>query len=579
MSQNSCTKWSCSSILRRMKPKLFSPEHASAAPLQNNLAAGEPRPAQLTAVETQKLLCDKYFSIFNKEAPAFLQRSLFVIFHDLLDQATVFDLESYENDFEMTSRYYGLDWKDVCDYLGLDSDKGDEQFSRRSIVCINLPESVQDEMHDMIRLSVQTSVRRRLHHHVMPVVTKSLEFFGWLLQTWISDKLCLDGTTSGGFTEIAITYQHKAILIFIILKQKFFSGHPSSELLAQVLAEMRTIFALNNKLSGVRFPVYAIICDLSQFFYYCYTGDEYISLGNFDLTAKVGFDIETANSLTTTFMLLSFAPDFFSLLLEAFSSYLEATAEHLRPSGGPALVRYKAATRVTSSYQNEIIKSFRKAVPGSKKKSVTESQKNGRANRSGKLDLASIKGLMPAITMRYKVDDSNATVHLYAFETDADTGRSVFLMTWAEADACHSFNLDSLTSCFDVGAKVLISGIHEMVQKCLLVSDSSTTSRQRDECVGARNAVQEVHDILATTMEDADRWNALNLLREKLSALNLESVDLDVYRHMREDQIRKNEDPEHRQYRDREAELAQAAESSPDQAPILASDVLKHHAI
>ncbi|PBK73937.1 hypothetical protein ARMSODRAFT_565330 [Armillaria solidipes] len=245
---------------------------ASAAPLQNNLAANEPRPTQPTAVETQKILCDKYLSIFNKEAPAFLQRSLFVVFHDLLDQSTVFDLDSYEEDFEMTSRYYGLDWKDVCDYLGLDSDKGDEQFSQRTIICINLPESVQQEMDDMIRLSVQTSVRRRLHHHVMPVVTKSLEFFGGLLQTWISDKLCLDGTTSRGFTEIAITYQHKAILIFIILKQKFFSGHPSSELLAQVLAEMSTIFVLNKKLSGVKFPVYAIVCDLSQFFYYCYTG-------------------------------------------------------------------------------------------------------------------------------------------------------------------------------------------------------------------------------------------------------------------------------------------------------------------
>ncbi|PBK73936.1 hypothetical protein ARMSODRAFT_565384 [Armillaria solidipes] len=106
--------------------------------------------------------------------------------------------------------------------------------------------------------------------------------------------------------------------------------------------------------------------------------------------------------------------------------------------------------------------------------------------------------------------------------------------------------------------------------------DSSTISRQRDECVGARNAVQEVHDILATTMEDAERENALNLLREKLSALNLESVDLDVYRHMREDQIRKNEDEEHRQYRKREVELAEEAKRSPDQAPILASDILRH---
>ncbi len=99
-------------------------------------------------------------------------------------------------------------------------------------------------------------------------------------------------------------------------------------------------------------------------------------------------------------------------------------------------------------------------MPGSKKKSVTESQKAigiahtvlchlgltwipeiGRANRRGKLDLASIKGLMPAITMRYKVDDSNAIVRLYAFETDADTGRSVFLMTWAEADVRRCYQL------------------------------------------------------------------------------------------------------------------------------------------
>ncbi len=93
-------------------------------------------------------------------------------------------------------------------------------------------------------------------------------------------------------------------------------------------------------------------------------------------------------------------------------------------------------------------------VPWSKRKGVTESQKaigiahtvlchlgltwipeNGRANRSGKLDLTSIKGLMPAITMRYKVDDSNARVHFHAFETDADTGRTGLLMTWAEAEA------------------------------------------------------------------------------------------------------------------------------------------------
>ncbi|KAK0183586.1 hypothetical protein F5146DRAFT_1089060 [Armillaria mellea] len=313
----------------------------------------------------------------------------------------------------MTSRYYGLDWKAVADYLGLDSDKGDEQFSRRTIIGIKLPESVQEEMHDMIRLSLQTSVRRCLHHHVMPVVTKNLEFFGGLLQTCINDGFCLDRTTSGGFTEIAITYQHKVILIFIILKQKFYTGHPSSELLAQILAEMYTIFVLNKKLSGVKFPVYAIVCDLSQFFYYCYTGDGFISQGTFDLPSKVGFDIETANILTTTFMLTSFAPHFFSILLEAFSSYFEAVTEHLRPLGGHALVCYKAATRVTSSYQDEIIKTLRRTVPGSKKKGVTESQKaigithtvlcylgltwipeNGRANRSGKLDLASIKGLM-----------------------------------------------------------------------------------------------------------------------------------------------------------------------------------------
>lgn len=81
------------------------------------------------------------------------------------------------------------------------------------------------------------------------------------------------------------------------------------------------IFALNKKL-GPPFPVYAIISDLSQFFYYyytgtlsfytvgssnlqCHVGDEYMSMGNFELPAKVDFDIETANSLTTIFMLSS----------------------------------------------------------------------------------------------------------------------------------------------------------------------------------------------------------------------------------------------------------------------------------
>ncbi len=62
----------------------------------------------------------------------------------------------------------------------------------------------------------------------------------------------------------------------------------------------------------------------------------------------------------------------------------------------------------------------------------------------------------------------------------------------------------------------------------------------------------------------------------RLSALNLESVGLDVYRHMREDQIQKNEDSEHRQYRNRELELAQAAENSSYQAPILVSEALRH---
>ncbi|PBK73938.1 hypothetical protein ARMSODRAFT_951472 [Armillaria solidipes] len=557
-------RWSFGSVFGRKKSKLSCPlKKRSETPLRNDLAAPEPRPTQLTAVETQKLLCDIYSARTNEAAPPFLQRSLFVIFHDLLRMHTTdtFDLANCEAADELLATFYGLEWKNVCDYLGLDSNKGDEQFEKTNITHINLPESVQEEMYDMIRLSVRTSDRRHVYHHVMPVVTKSLLFFGGLLHTYISDKLCLDGTTSGGFVDIMIRHQNKTILIFIILKQKFFLGYPSSELLAQVVAEMSGIFALNKKL-GPPFPVYAIVSDLSQFFYYCYTGDEYMSLGNFDLAAKVDFDIETANSLTTTFLLSSFASDFFSILLEGFYFYSEDTAEHLRPLGGPALVRYKAAARVTSSYQDEIIKNFRRTVPWSKKKGLTESQKNGRANRSGKLDLASIKGLMPAITMRYKADDSNATVHLHAFETDAETGRSGFLMTWAEAEACHSFSLDSLTSCFDVGAKMLISGILEVVQKCLLVPDSSTTSSQGDDWVGARKAALEVHDTLATTMEDAERENALNFLREKLSALNLESVDLDVYRHMREDQIRKNE--EHRRYRNREVELAEEGGSSDD---------------
>ncbi|KAK0459225.1 uncharacterized protein EV420DRAFT_1642206 [Desarmillaria tabescens] len=59
----------------------------------------------------------------------------------------------------MMSRFYGLDWTDVCDYLGLDNDKGDEQFRKKYLTCINLPESVQEEMHDMIGPSVQTSLR------------------------------------------------------------------------------------------------------------------------------------------------------------------------------------------------------------------------------------------------------------------------------------------------------------------------------------------------------------------------------------------------------------------------------------
>ncbi|KAK0454393.1 hypothetical protein EV421DRAFT_1756677 [Armillaria borealis] len=455
-------RWSFGSVFGRKKSKLSCPlKKRSETALRNDLAAPEPRPTQLTAVETQKLLCDIYSKRTNEAAPPFLQRSLFVIFHDLLRMHTTdaFDLANCEAADELLATFYGLDWKNVCDYLGLDSNKGDEQFQKTNITHINLPESVQEQMYDMIRLSVRTSDRRHVYHHVMPVVTKSLLFFGGLLHTYISDKLCLDGTTSGGFVDIMIRHQNKTILIFIILKQKFFLGHPSSELLAQVVAEMRGIFALNKKL-GPPFPVYAIVSDLSQFFYYCYTGDEYISLGNFDLAAKVDFDIETANSLTTTFLLSSFASDFFSILLEGFYFYSEDTAEHLRPLGGPALVRYKAAARVTSSYQDEIIKNFRRTVPWNKKKGVTESQKaigiahtvlcylgltwipeNGRANRSGKLDLASIKGLMPAITMRYKVDDSNATVRLHAFETDADTGRSGFLMTWGEAEARRRYQL------------------------------------------------------------------------------------------------------------------------------------------
>ncbi|KAK0241156.1 hypothetical protein EDD85DRAFT_391333 [Armillaria nabsnona] len=476
-------RWSFGSVFGRKKSKLSCPlKKRSETPLRNDLSTTGPRPTQLTAVETQKLLCDIYSKRTNEAAPPFLQRGLFVIFHDLLRMHTsdTFDLDDCEAADELLATFYGLDWKNVCDYLGLDSKKGDEQFQKTIITHVNLPESVQEEMHDMIGLSVRTSDRRHDYRHVMPVVTKSLLFFEGLLHTYISDKSCLDGATSGGFVDIMIRHQNKTILIFIILKQKFFLGHPSSELLAQVVAEMSGIFALNKKL-GPPFPVYAIVSDLSQFFYYYYTGDEYISMGNFELPAKVDFDIETANSLTMTFVLSSFASDFFSILLEGFYFYSEDTAEHLRPLGGPALVRYNAATRV---YQDDIIKTFRRMVPWSKRKGVTESQKaigiahtvlchlgltwipeNGRANRRGKLDLASIKGLMPAITMRYKVDDSNARVHLHAFETDADTGRTGLLMTWAEAEACHSFSLDSLTSCFDVGAKILISAILEMVQK------------------------------------------------------------------------------------------------------------------
>ncbi len=142
----------------------------SETPLRNDLATNEPRPTQLTAVETQKLLCDIYSKRNNEAAPPFLQRGLFVIFHDLLRMHTdTFYLDDCEVADELLATFYGLDWKNVCDYLGLDSKKGDEQFEKTIITHVNLPESVQEEMHDMIGLSVRTSDRRHDYHHVMPV--------------------------------------------------------------------------------------------------------------------------------------------------------------------------------------------------------------------------------------------------------------------------------------------------------------------------------------------------------------------------------------------------------------------------
>lgn len=91
---------------------------------------------------------------------------------------------------------------------------------------------------------------------------------------------------------------------------------------------MSTIFAVNKKL-GLQFPVHAIVSDLSQFFYYCYTGDEFISLGSFDLATTVRFDIKTANNLTTTFMLSSFASDFFSILLEGGSIAIQSLQQSI----------------------------------------------------------------------------------------------------------------------------------------------------------------------------------------------------------------------------------------------------------
>ncbi|KAK0459237.1 uncharacterized protein EV420DRAFT_310208 [Desarmillaria tabescens] len=240
ISSNGC---SFSRIFRRMKSKLSHPlkkrrMSTREAPLQNDAAPDAPRSTQLTAVQIQKLLCDVYSAGSSQEAPTFLQRSVFAIFHDLLDMIETFKLDDCEAADELLATFYGLDWGDVCDYLGLDSDDGDEQFREESLTCVNLPESVQEEMHDMIRRSVQTSVCRRTYHHVMPVVTKSLLLLEGLLHTYISDKLCLDGTTKGGFIDIMIRYQHKTILIFIIMKQRFCLERPSPELLAQVLAEM-----------------------------------------------------------------------------------------------------------------------------------------------------------------------------------------------------------------------------------------------------------------------------------------------------------------------------------------------------
>ncbi|KAK0212337.1 hypothetical protein DFS33DRAFT_1449260 [Desarmillaria ectypa] len=241
---------------------------------------------------------------------------------------------------------------------------------------------------------------------------------------------------------------------------------------------------------------------LANFFYYYYTGDECISLGNFDLAAKIGFDIENASNLRTTFILSYSCPvvpsDFFSILLE---------------------VRYKAADRVTSFYQDETIENFGRTVSGAKNERITEYQKtlpeDGLANRSGKLDLPSIKAT-PCITTRYKVDDSNSTGHLYASRTRANT---------------------------------ISQNVKILIYSC---QTSSTTSSQGDGWMRANNIAQEARDILATAKEDSERENALVLLRK---ILNPNSVDSDFYRQRREDQIRKNE--EHWRYRNQEFKLAE----------------------
>ncbi|KAK0459238.1 uncharacterized protein EV420DRAFT_310224 [Desarmillaria tabescens] len=215
----------------------------------------------------------------------------------------------------------------------------------------------------------------------------------------------------------------------------------------------------------------------------------------------------------------------------------------LTPFGRPC-----TSARVTSSYQHKIIKSFKRIVPGAKKKRVTEYRKavgithtvlcyiglawipeDGLANRSGKLDLASIKDLAPGVILRYEVNDSSVMVRLHALETRVDTGEYTFLMRCEEVQAYRSFNLDLSTSCFDAETKTLISAILKMVQECLLnIPVPFTTSSQGDDWVDwvkACNTLQEVYAILSTTVGDAEREDALNLLRDRLSVLYPQSVD------------------------------------------------------